>query len=40
MTADVDAAKDAATTQLINNIMFTAGFSFWIPTGFQYTTFR
>lgn len=40
MTADVEAAKDAATTQLINNVMFTAGFSFWIPTGFQYTTFR
>jgi outer membrane beta-barrel protein len=39
-TADVEAAKDAATTQLINNVMFTAGFSFWVPTGFQYTTFR
>lgn len=40
MTANVEDAKANATTQLINNIMFTAGFSFWIPTGFQYTTFR
>jgi outer membrane beta-barrel protein len=38
--ANVEDAKANATTQLINNIMFTAGFSFWIPTGFQYTTFR
>jgi outer membrane beta-barrel protein len=40
MTADVETAKQEATTQLINNIMFTAGFSFWLPTGFEYTTFR
>jgi hypothetical protein len=38
--ADLEDAKANATTQLINNIMFTAGFSFWIPTSFQYTTFR
>jgi outer membrane beta-barrel protein len=39
-TANVEDAKANASTQLINNVMFTAGFSFWIPTGFQYTTFR
>jgi outer membrane beta-barrel protein len=40
MSPDVDTAKAEASTQLINNIMFTAGFSFWLPTGFEYTTFR
>jgi outer membrane beta-barrel protein len=38
--SSVEDAKKGATTQLINNVMFTAGFSFWLPTGFQYTTFR
>jgi len=39
-TADVEQAMAEASTQLINHIMFTAGFSFWIPTSFRYTTFR
>jgi outer membrane beta-barrel protein len=39
-TADVEQAMNEASTQLINHIMFTAGFSFWIPTSFRYTTFR
>jgi outer membrane beta-barrel protein len=33
-------AKDHATSSLINNIMFQIGVSFWIPTSFEYTTFR
>ena len=33
-------AKANATSQLINNIMFQIGFSFWLPTSFEYTTFR
>lgn len=40
MTADVEAAKANATSQLINHVMFTAGVSFWIPPSFSYTTFR
>lgn len=41
-TADmtVDQAKDNATSQLINNIMFGVGVSLWLPPTFQYTTFR
>jgi len=39
-TADVEAAKANATTQLINNIMFGVGVSLWLPPTFQYTTFR
>jgi outer membrane beta-barrel protein len=39
-TANVDDAKANATSQLINNIVFSAGVSFWIPTWFHYTTFR
>jgi outer membrane beta-barrel protein len=29
-----------ADSALINNIMFLAGVSFWLPTSFEYTTFR
>jgi hypothetical protein len=36
----LEMAKAASSSQLINNLMFTAGFSFWLPTGFKYTTFR
>lgn len=39
-TMSLDDAKANATSQLINNIMFTAGVSFWIPPVFHYTTFR
>lgn len=34
------AAKDNADSKLINNVVFQAGVSFWIPTSFEYTTFR
>jgi outer membrane beta-barrel protein len=33
-------AKDGADGALINNVMFQIGVSFWIPTSFEYTTFR
>jgi outer membrane beta-barrel protein len=33
-------AKDHADGSLINNVMFQIGVSFWIPTSFDYTTFR
>ena len=33
-------AKDNATSAFINNIMFQIGVSFWLPTSFEYTTFR
>jgi outer membrane beta-barrel protein len=35
--ADAAAHADSA---FINNIMFQAGVSFWVPTSFEYTTFR
>jgi outer membrane beta-barrel protein len=35
-----DAAKENAASQLINNVVFQAGISFWFPTSFDYTTFR
>jgi len=38
-----DSAEDAkahADAKLINNVMFQIGISFWIPTSFEYTTFR
>jgi outer membrane beta-barrel protein len=35
-----DAAKDNASSALINNVVFQAGLSFWFPTSFKYTTFR
>lgn len=34
------AAKDNADSAFINNIMFQIGVSFWLPTSFEYTTFR
>ncbi|MCC6746575.1 MAG: outer membrane beta-barrel domain-containing protein [Deltaproteobacteria bacterium] len=39
---DVDGAKakEKAETRFINNVMFTAGFSFYLPLDFSYTTFR
>jgi outer membrane beta-barrel protein len=33
-------AKDNADSAFINNIMFQIGVSFWLPTSFEYTTFR
>jgi outer membrane beta-barrel protein len=33
-------ASAHADSALINNIMFFAGLSFWLPTSFEYTTFR
>jgi hypothetical protein len=33
-------AKDHAEGSLINNLMFQIGLSFWVPTSFEYTTFR
>jgi outer membrane beta-barrel protein len=33
-------AKDHADGSLINNVMFQVGVSFWVPTSFEYTTFR
>ena len=33
-------AKDHADGSLINNVMFQIGVSFWLPTSFEYTTFR
>jgi outer membrane beta-barrel protein len=34
------AAKDNADSSFINNVMFQIGISFWLPTSFEYTTFR
>jgi outer membrane beta-barrel protein len=33
-------AKENAFGTLINNVMFQVGVSFWLPTSFEYTTFR
>ncbi len=33
-------ASDHADSAFINNIMFQIGVSFWLPTSFEYTTFR
>jgi outer membrane beta-barrel protein len=33
-------AQKNADTQLINNVMFQIGLSFWLPASFEYTTFR
>ena len=35
-----DAAKANADSSLVNNVIFQAGVSFWIPPSFEYTTFR
>jgi outer membrane beta-barrel protein len=40
MNASASEAKENATSALINNVMFQIGVSFWLPTSFEYTTFR
>lgn len=40
MNATASQAKDNADSRLINNVMFQVGLSFWLPTSFEYTTFR
>ena len=40
MYATASDAKDHADGSLINNVMFQIGVSFWVPTTFEYTTFR
>ena len=35
-----DEAKENASSSFINNVMFQIGLSFWLPTSFEYTTFR
>lgn len=40
MNATASQAKDNADGALINNVMFQIGASFWLPTSFEYTTFR
>jgi outer membrane beta-barrel protein len=40
MNDTADEAKDNADSSLINNVMFQIGLSFWLPTSFEYTTFR
>jgi outer membrane beta-barrel protein len=40
MNDSASEAKDNADSAFINNIMFQIGVSFWLPTSFEYTTFR
>lgn len=40
MNATASEAKSNADGALINNVMFQIGVSFWVPTSFEYTTFR
>jgi outer membrane beta-barrel protein len=40
MNATATDAKENADSAFINNIMFQIGVSFWLPTTFEYTTFR
>jgi outer membrane beta-barrel protein len=40
MNGTAEQAKENADGSLINNVMFQIGVSFWIPTSFEYTTFR
>jgi outer membrane beta-barrel protein len=40
MNATADEAKNNADSAFVNNIMFQIGLSFWLPTSFEYTTFR
>lgn len=40
MNGSASEAKDHADSAFINNIMFQIGLSFWLPTTFEYTTFR
>jgi outer membrane beta-barrel protein len=38
--ATAEQAKSNADSSFINNVMFQIGVSFWLPTSFEYTTFR
>jgi len=40
MNATASEAQANADSSFINNIMFQIGVSFWVPTSFEYTTFR
>lgn len=40
MNDSASEAKENADSAFINNIMFQIGISFWLPTSFEYTTFR
>lgn len=40
MNSTAEEAKSNADGALINNVMFQVGLSFWLPTSFEYTTFR
>ncbi len=40
MNETAEAAKKNADSAFINNVMFQIGVSFWLPTSFEYTTFR
>lgn len=40
MNASAADAKANADSAFINNVMFQIGLSFWLPTTFEYTTFR
>ncbi len=40
MNTTASEASANADSSFINNIMFQVGISFWIPTSFEYTTFR
>jgi outer membrane beta-barrel protein len=40
MNSTAAEAKERADGALINNVMFQFGVSFWLPTSFEYTTFR
>ncbi len=38
--AEVEVAKENGKTRFINNLQFFLGLSFYVPTSFEYTTFR
>ena len=40
ITATAQGASDHSDGALINNVMFQVGLSFWLPTSFEYTTFK
>lgn len=40
MNDTAELAKENADSSFINNVMFQIGVSFWLPTSFEYTTFR
>ena len=40
MNATAAQAQANADSAFVNNIMFQIGLSFWLPTSFEYTTFR